>query len=245
MNANIQDAIVMEGVHAFYGSSHVLHGIDLMLAAGTCMSLMGRNGMGKSTTLKTIMGLVRARQGRVTIKGLDAGTLAPHDIAAAGVAYVPEERAIFPNLTVRENLLVASRAAVGDARRTGVAAWTLASVLELFPRLGERLDHWGNHLSGGEQQMLTIGRALMTNPDILLLDEVTEGLAPLIRGEIWSVIEVIKGQGLSVIVVDKDVTRLMALCDRHLIVVKGEVVFSGDSAALAADPELLHRYLGV
>ncbi len=238
------DAILMQGVHAFYGSSHVLHGIDLRLAPGGCLGLLGRNGMGKTTTLKTIMGMVRARDGRVTIKGRDAQALSPNQIAQLGVAYVPEERAIFPNLTVRENLLVAARAGPGGGA-PAKGAWPLERVLGLFPRLAERLGHWGNHLSGGEQQMLTIGRALMTNPDILLLDEVTEGLAPLIRDEIWSVIETIKGEGMSVIVVDKDVSRLMALADHHLIVVKGAVVFSGASAQLAADPALLHRYLGV
>lgn len=234
------DAIRMEGVHAFYGSSHVLHGIDLALPAGGCLSLLGRNGMGKTTTLKTIMGIVRTRRGTVAIKGRDVGRLGANEIAAMGVAYVPEERAIFPNLTVRENLLVAARAGPG-----GCTAWPLERVLSLFPRLAERLGHWGNHLSGGEQQMLTIGRALMTNPDILLLDEVTEGLAPLIREEIWSVIETVKGEGMSVVVVDKDIKRLMSLADRHLIVVNGEVVFAGDSTALAADPELLHRRLCV
>jgi branched-chain amino acid transport system ATP-binding protein len=236
----IAPAIRMEGVHAFYGASHVLHGIDVSLAEGSCLSLLGRNGMGKTTTLKTIMGIVRARRGRVSIRGLDVGGMASNDIAGLGIAYVPEERAIFPNLTVRENLLVAARAGTG-----GRAAWPLERVLSLFPRLAERIGHWGNHLSGGEQQMLTIGRALMTNPDILLLDEVTEGLAPLIRAEIWSVIETIKGEGMSVIVVDKDIQRLMTLADHHLILVKGEVVFSGDGPALAADPALLHRHLGV
>ena len=233
-------AIEMQGVHAFYGSSHVLHGIDLVLGGGGCLGLLGRNGMGKTTTLKTIMGIVRARSGRVAIKGEDTGHLAPNAIANMGVAYVPEERAIFPNLTVRENLLVAARPGVD-----GRVPWPAERVIGLFPRLGERLGHWGNHLSGGEQQMLTIGRALMTNPDILLLDEATEGLAPLIRDEIWAVIETIKGEGMSVIVVDKDIRRLMTLADHHLIVVKGEVVFSGNSAQLAADPALLHRHLGV
>jgi len=153
---------------------------------------------------------------------------------------VPEGREIFPNLSVRENLLIAARPGPD-----GRGDWTLERVLSLFPRLAERLSHWGNHLSGGEQQMLTIGRALMTNPDALLLDEVTEGLAPLIRDEIWSVIEVIKGEGMATLIVDKNVAKLMALADRHLIVVKGEVVFSGDSAELAASPDVLHQHLGV
>lgn len=235
-----EDIIVLDGVHAYYGASHVLHGMDLRLPKGACMSLMGRNGMGKTTTLKTIMGLVKPRRGTVTIKGRSTEGWAPHAVAAAGIAYVPEEREIFPNLTVRENLMIAAR-----ANASGASPWTLERVLELFPRLAERLRQWGNHLSGGEQQMLTIGRALMTNPDALLLDEVTEGLAPLIREEIWSVIEVINGEGMATIVVDKNVGKLMALADRHLIVVKGEVVFAGDSTALAAEPDLLHQHLGV
>lgn len=234
------DVIQLDGVHAYYGSSHVLRGMSFSLSRGACMSLMGRNGMGKSTTLKTIMGLVRPSRGAVTVMGRDGARLTPHDIAGAGVGYVPEEREIFPNLSVRENLLVAARPG-----NRGRLDWTLEGVLALFPRLAERLDHWGNHLSGGEQQMLTIGRALMTNPDVLLLDEVTEGLAPLIRDEIWSVIEVIKRHGLSTIIVDKNVSRLMALADHHVIVVKGEVAFAGNSAELAADPDLLHRHLGV
>jgi branched-chain amino acid transport system ATP-binding protein len=214
--------------------------MNLKLPAGACMSLMGRNGMGKTTTLKTIMGLVAPKQGSVTIKGQAAAGMAPNTIAQAGIAYVPEGREIFPNLSVRENLLIAARPGPD-----GRGDWTLERVLSLFPRLAERLSHWGNHLSGGEQQMLTIGRALMTNPDALLLDEVTEGLAPLIRDEIWSVIEVIKGEGMATLIVDKNVAKLMALADRHLIVVKGEVVFSGDSAELAASPDVLHQHLGV
>lgn len=235
------DAIIqLENVHAYYGASHVLHGINLSLPRGGCLSLLGRNGMGKTTTLKTIMGLVVPRHGTVAIKGRSTAGLAPYEVATAGVAYVPEEREIFPNLTVRENLLIAARPDM-----EGQTPWTFERVLDLFPRLSERLSQWGNHLSGGEQQMLTIGRALMTNPDALLLDEVTEGLAPLIREEIWSVIEVIKGEGMATIVVDKNINKLMGLADQHLIVVKGEVVFAGDSGALAAEPDLLHQHLGV
>ena len=234
------DVIVLDDVHTFYGASHILHGMNLRLPEGACMSLMGRNGMGKTTTLKTIMGLVAPKQGSVSIKGRAAAGMAPNAIAQAGIACVPEGREIFPNLSVRENLLIAARPGP-DGRND----WTLDRVLTLFPRLAERLNHWGNHLSGGEQQMLTIGRALMTNPDALLLDEVTEGLAPLIRDEIWSVIEVIKGEGMATLIVDKNVAKLMALADRHLIVVKGEVVFSGDSAELAAAPDMLHQHLGV
>ena len=232
--------IVLEEVHAYYGASHVLRGMNLALPQGSCMSLMGRNGMGKTTTLKTIMGIVEPRQGSVSIKGVNGIGMAPNVFASAGIAYVPEGREIFSNLTVRENLFVAARPGVDGKKR-----WHLERVLDLFPRLAERLNHWGNHLSGGEQQMLTIGRALMTNPDVLLLDEVTEGLAPLIRDEIWSVIEALKAEGMAAIIVDKNVNKLLALADQHLIVVKGEVVFSGDSADLVAEPDLLHQHLGV
>jgi branched-chain amino acid transport system ATP-binding protein len=234
------EVVALQNINAYYGASHVLHDMNLSLQAGTCMSLMGRNGMGKTTTLKTIMGLVTPREGTVTIKGVMSNGRPPHEVARAGVAYVPEEREIFPNLSVRENLLVAAR-----PNQDGRSPWPLERVLGLFPPLAERLGSWGNHLSGGEQQMLTIGRALMTNPDVLLLDEVTEGLAPLVRDEIWKVIEVIKNEGMATIVVDKNLSKLMALADHHLIVLKGTVVFSGDSAALAADPDLLHRHLGV
>ena len=232
--------VVLEEVHAYYGASHVLRGMNLALPQGSCMGLMGRNGMGKTTTLKTIMGIVEPRQGSVSIKGVNGIGMAPNVVASAGIAYVPEGREIFSNLTVRENLFVAARPGVD-----GKKCWHLERVLDLFPRLAERLNHWGNHLSGGEQQMLTIGRALMTNPDVLLLDEVTEGLAPLIRDEIWSVIEALKAEGMAAIIVDKNVNKLLALADQHLIVVKGEVVFSGDSAHLAAEPDLLHQHLGV
>jgi len=232
--------IRLNGVHAYYGASHVLHGIDLELARGACISLMGRNGMGKTTTLKTIMGLIRPGQGAVEIMGRDGTAMASHAIAQAGVAYVPEERGIFPNLTVSENLVVAARPGPD-----GRADWTFDRVMEVFPRLAERRDHWGNNLSGGEQQMLTIGRALMTNPKVLMLDEATEGLAPLIRDEIWSVIRIIKSAGIAAIIVDKNVGKLMDLADRHMILVKGAVAFHGDSAELASNPERMHRLLGV
>ena len=232
--------IALEGVHAYYGASHVLHGIDLRLEPGACVSLMGRNGMGKTTTFKTIMGEVRARRGRVDVLGRDGTRVPTHAIARAGVGYVPEGRDIFPNLRVAENLTMAARPGAGGGR-----AWTLERVYELFPRLAERRGHWGDHLSGGEQQMLTIGRALMTNPRVMLLDEVTEGLAPLIREEIWSVIRAIKAAGIASIIVDKNVGRLIELADRHMILVKGRVVFEGDSDDLAADPDRLHALLGV
>ena len=236
----ITPLIRMDGVDTYYGPSHILHGIDLSLEPGCCLSLMGRNGMGKTTTLKTIMGLVRPGKGKVEIRGHDVSKMPTHAIAASGIAYVPEERGIFPNLTVTENLLMAAR-----LDQSGREDWTFQRVLDLFPRLAEKEAQWGNNLSGGEQQMLTIGRALMTNPTVLLLDEATEGLAPLMREEIWRVIRVIKDAGIAVVIVDKNVGRLTELADRHMILVKGRVVFDGGRDELIADPERLHRYLGV
>ena len=236
----ITPLIRMDGVDTYYGPSHILHGIDLSLEPGCCLSLMGRNGMGKTTTLKTIMGLVRPGKGKLEIRGHDVSKMPTHAIAASGIAYVPEERGIFPNLTVTENLLMAAR-----LDQSGREDWTFQRVLDLFPRLAEREAQWGNNLSGGEQQMLTIGRALMTNPTVLLLDEATEGLAPLMREEIWRVIRVIKDAGIAVVIVDKNVGRLTELADRHMILVKGRVVFDGGRDELIADPERLHRYLSV
>ena len=232
--------IQMHGVHAYYGSSHVLHGIDLTLNPGTSLSLLGRNGMGKTTTLKTIMGLVRPGSGKVEVFGRDTMGMSTFAVAGAGIAYVPEERGIFPNLTVFENLTIAARPS-----RDKAEYWTLPKVLKLFPRLAERLDYWGTNLSGGEQQMLTIGRALMTNPSVLLLDEATEGLAPLIREEIWKVVHAIKGSGISTIIIDKSVKKLTEIADRHMILVKGRVVFEGNRGDLLSDTDRLHRYLGV
>lgn len=228
------------GLHSYYGASHVLHGVDFRVGRSETVSLLGRNGMGKTTTLKSIVGLVKPRRGKVQIAGREMTAAPPHHIAKRGVAYVPEGRGIFPNLTVRENLQMAACAGV-DGQRD----WTQERVLDTFPRIGERLNHWGNHLSGGEQQMLTIGRALMTNPSVLLLDEATEGLAPLIREEIWNVVRAIKQSGIACVIVDKNIKRLLEIADRHVMLVKGQVVFDGDSAALAADPDLLHRHLGV
>ena len=232
--------IEMQDVHTYYGSSHVLHGIDLTLEPGVCLSLMGRNGMGKTTTLKTIMGLVRPDRGKIEICGRDGTGMSTFACAAAGIAYVPEDRGIFPNLTVVENLTMAARSS-----RKKREDWTLAKVLDLFPRLADRQQNWGNDLSGGEQQMLTIGRALMTNPSVLLLDEATEGLAPLIREDIWKIIHAIKGTGIATIIVDKSVKKLIELADRHMILVKGRVAFEGNRNDLLADPDLLNRYLGV
>ncbi|MCR9222040.1 MAG: ABC transporter ATP-binding protein [Alphaproteobacteria bacterium] len=233
-------ALAFQDVHTHYGASHILRGVSFRLGRGECVSLMGRNGMGKSTTLRTAMGVVRPSGGEVTHFGARANGRPSYRSATEGLAYVPEGRGIFPNLTVRENLVVAARPG-----RDGRRDWDLERVLELFPRLAERIDNWGNNLSGGEQQMLTIGRALMTNPDVLLLDEATEGLAPLIREEIWRVLGEIKRAGIACLVVDKNVKRLVEICDRHLLLVKGEIVFEGDGEALMADADFLHRHLGV
>ncbi len=228
------------GLNTYYGSSHILRDLDFRLHRGETLGLMGRNGMGKSTLLKTLMGLVRARSGSVQVAGRDVTQAPTFEIANLGVAYVPEGRGIFGNLSVRENLVMAARPGVRGQRD-----WTYERVLQTFPRLGERLDHGGQQLSGGEQQMLTIGRALMTNPDVLILDEATEGLAPLIAREIWRICELIRDSGISSIIVDKNWKHVTQITDRNLILVKGEVVFEGDSERLLADPDLLLKHLGV
>ena len=229
-----------QGLHSYYGASHILHGIDFFVARGETIGLMGRNGMGKSTLLKTIMGLVKPRAGTVTIAGQAMAGRAPYEIARLGVAYVPEGRGIFGNLSVVENLKMAARAGTRGQRD-----WTYERVLDTFPRLKERLGHGGQQLSGGEQQMLTIGRALMTNPDVLILDEATEGLAPLIAREIWRICALIRETGISSVIVDKNWKHVTQVADRNVILVKGEVVFKGSSAELVAQPDLLQRYLGV
>ena len=227
-------------LHTYYGASHILRGIDFHVARGETIGLMGRNGMGKSTLLKSLMGLVKPRTGTVAIAGRPMLGRAPYEIARLGVAYVPEGRGIFANLSVTENLLMAARAGTRGQRD-----WTYERVLETFPRLKERLGHGGQQLSGGEQQMLTIGRALMTNPDVLILDEATEGLAPLIAREIWRICALIRESGISSVIVDKNWKHVTQVADRNVILVKGEVVFEGSSAELVAQPELLQRYLGV
>ncbi len=229
-----------QGLHTYYGASHILHGVDFSIARGESVGLMGRNGMGKSTLLKTMLGLVRPREGRVRVKGLDMTAAAPHRIARAGIAYVPEGRGIFPNLSVSENLLMAARAGTDGKRE-----WTLERVLETFPRLGERLGHGGAQLSGGEQQMLTIGRALLTNPDLLILDEATEGLAPLVAREIMQIVSRVRASGIATVIVDKNFRAVNAITDRNVILVKGEVVYSGPAAELRALPDVHMRYLGV
>ncbi len=228
------------GVHTYYGASHILRGVDFAVARGETIGLMGRNGMGKSTLLKSIMGLVRPRSGRVSIMGHDMLGRPAFQVARLGIAYVPEGRGIFGNLSVLENLKMAARPGT-----RGQQDWTCERVLDTFPRLAERLRHGGQQLSGGEQQMLTIGRALMTNPDVLILDEATEGLAPLIAREIWRICGVIRETGISSVIVDKNWKHVTAITDRNVILVKGEVAFAGSSAALRAAPDLLARHLGL
>ena len=228
------------GLHTYYGASHILHGVDFSVARGQTVGLMGRNGMGKTTLLKSLLGLVPPREGEVSVKGAVVTGLAPHAIARLGIAYVPEGRGIFPNLSVRENLLMAARP--GSEGRND---WSFERVMETFPRLAERLDHGGAQLSGGEQQMLTIGRALMTHPDLLILDEATEGLAPLIAREIWAIVKRIKAAGIATIIVDKNFKAVAAISDRVVILVKGAVVYEGAGADLRARPELHRQHLGV
>jgi branched-chain amino acid transport system ATP-binding protein len=232
--------LAAEQLHAFYGAIHVLHGIDLTIARGETVALMGRNGMGKTTLLRSLMGLVPQRRGRVMLGARDVSAAMPEDMARGGVAFVPEGRGIFSSLTVVENLVMAARPAA-DGRND----WTLERIFELFPRLAERRHHWGNQLSGGEQQMLTVGRALMTNPELILIDEATEGLAPMIAQTIWQTLGTIRDQGIAAIVVDKDFRALSGLADRVLLMTKGELVFSGTPAELIAQGELLEKHLGV
>ncbi len=227
-------------VHTYYGASHILHGIDFHIRQGEGIALMGRNGMGKSTLIKSMLGIVRPRHVRVLVRGDDFSKAPTYRTAQRGIAYVPEGRGIFPNLSVRENLLMSARAGV-DGRRE----WTYDRVMSTFPRLGERINNGGWQLSGGEQQMLTIGRALMTNPDLLILDEATEGLAPLIAMEIWRIVKEIRRTGIATVIVDKNHAAVTSICDRAMILVKGQVVFDGSSAAVRADPELIQKHLGV
>lgn len=228
------------GLHSYYGESHILHGLDFKIHRGEAVGLMGRNGMGKSTLLKSLVGMVTPKRGEVYVRGRLINHLKIHEISQLGIAYVPEGRGIFPNLSVRENLTVSARPGV-DGRRD----WTFERVLEIFPRLAERLSHGGQQLSGGEQQMLTIGRALMTNPELLILDEATEGLAPLVAREIWRIIGLIRAAGIATILVDKNWTALSHTTNRSMILVKGRVVFEGTGAELRSNPDRLASYLGV
>jgi branched-chain amino acid transport system ATP-binding protein len=229
-----------EHIHTYYGASHILRGVNFSVARGETIGLMGRNGMGKSTLLKSIMGLVKPRSGSIAIAGQPMMGRAPHEIARLGIAYVPEGRGIFGNLSVKENLLMSARAGTRGQRD-----WTYERVLDTFPRLQERLGYGGQQLSGGEQQMLTIGRALMTNPDVLILDEATEGLAPLVAREIWRICGVIRETGISSVIVDKNWKHVTKITDRNVILLKGELVFEGSSAELQASPGLLQQFLGV
>ena len=230
----------LAGIDTRYGRSQVLFGLSLAIAPGEMVTLMGRNGMGKTTTVRSIMGLTPAIAGSIRFDGREIRELPSYRIAQLGIGLVPEGRQVFPNLTARENL-VATATSRADTRD----AWTLDKVLALFPRLSERIGSMGNLLSGGEQQMLAIGRALMTNPRLLILDEATEGLAPLVRAEIWRCLGRLKAEGLAVLVIDKNVEALTRLADRHYLIERGRVVWTGTSAALAAAPDVQHRYLGV
>jgi branched-chain amino acid transport system ATP-binding protein len=230
----------VEDIQTCYGLSQVLFGMSLQVRAGEMVALMGRNGMGKTTTIRSIMGLTPARAGRIRFAGAEVLGLASFRIAQLGIGLVPEGRQVFPNLTVRENLVAASSNRLGAAD-----PWTLENVHKLFPRLSERGGNMGGNLSGGEQQMLAIGRALMTNPRLLILDEATEGLAPLIREEIWNCLSMLKQRGQSVLVIDKNVENLARIADRHYIIERGQAVWSGTSEQLIAKPELQHRYLGI
>ena len=240
MNEMSNALIQVQGLNSFYGASHILRNIDFKVNRGETIGLMGRNGMGKSTLLKSIMGIVTPQSGDVYIKGQRMNDRAIFEVAQLGIAYVPEGRGIFGNLSVVENLKMAARPGT-----QGQNDWTYERVLETFPRLKERLGHGGQQLSGGEQQMLTIGRALMTNPDVLILDEATEGLAPLIAREIWRICSVIKESGISSIIVDKNWKHVTKITDRNVILVKGEVVFEGSSELLQTQPEIMAQHLGV
>jgi branched-chain amino acid transport system ATP-binding protein len=230
----------VEAIDTSYGASQVLFGMSLDVVAGEAVTLMGRNGMGKTTTIRSIMGLVPTSAGSIYFEDTPITGRAPHLIARAGIGLVPEGRQIFPNLTVRENLIATAH---NDAQVP--QPWTLERVLQQFPSLAARIDGMGNELSGGEQQMLAIGRALMTNPKLLILDEATEGLAPQIRTEIWRCLTDLKQQGQSILVIDKNVAALTRFADRHFIIEKGRVVWTGRSDELRAQPDIQHRYLGV
>ena len=230
----------VENLETAYGASQVLFGLSLEIREGEVVTLLGRNGMGKTTTVRSILGLTRASGGTIALRGRRIEREAPDRIARSGVALVPEGRQIFPNLSVRENLV-----AFAENRSGRADPWTPARVLEIFPALAQRLDHMGNQLSGGEQQMLAIGRALVTNPHLLILDEATEGLAPLVREEIWRCLARLRHAGQTILVIDKYVERLVRLADRHTIVERGRVAWQGTSAELDADRTLWRRYLGV
>ena len=231
--------LTLDGVETCYGLSQVLFGMQLAISPGEMVTLMGRNGMGKTTTVRSIMGMTQARAGSIRFGGEEIRGMPSYRVAQRGIGLVPEGRQIFPNLSVRENLVATAKTGEGSS------SWTLERIYALLPRLAERAGNMGNQLSGGEQQMLAIGRALMTNPKLLILDEATEGLAPLIRAEIWRCLEGLKGEGLTVLVIDKNVDVLTRIADRHFIIERGRVVWSGSSTELAAAPDVQHRYLGI
>jgi branched-chain amino acid transport system ATP-binding protein len=233
------EALALRGVTAGYGETVVLDDVSLALRDGDTLALLGRNGVGKTTLLATVMGHTNLHRGTIAFAGQQIENLTTYRRARLGIGYVPQEREIFPSLNVDENLTVAARAAGGRSR------WSMVKVFELFPQLGNRRRNMGNQLSGGEQQMLAIGRALMTNPRLLILDEATEGLAPLVRQEIWSVLGRLKREGQSILVIDKNVEALTRIADRHYLIERGRVVWSGTSSALAAAPDVQHRYLGI
>ncbi|MFL2668358.1 MAG: ABC transporter ATP-binding protein [Alphaproteobacteria bacterium] len=230
----------VDAIETSYGTSQVLFGMTLEVKAGEVVTLMGRNGMGKTTTIRSIIGLMKPQKGTILFEGQKISGLPSHQIAKAGIGLVPEGRQIFPNLTVRENLIATAHNRLGRND-----PWVLDKVLSRFPSLKARISGMGNELSGGEQQMLAIGRALMTNPKLLILDEATEGLAPQIRAEIWRCLDDLKDQGQSILVIDKNVAALTRIADRHYIIEKGQVVWAGSSEAILAQPEIQHKYLGV
>ena len=230
----------INGLETAYGQSQVLFGVELNVGKGEVVTLLGRNGMGKTTTLHSVMGLVPSRSGNIRFQGQELRELPSYQIAKTGLSLVPEGRQIFPNLTVLENLV-----ATASNRSQSENPWNLDRVFDLFPRLPNRIHHMGNQLSGGEQQMLAIGRALMTNPKLLILDEATEGLAPLIRNEIWNCVSNLKSAGQSILLVDKNIDALTRIADRHYIIEKGKVVWDGTSSELQGDQDLQHRFLGV
>jgi branched-chain amino acid transport system ATP-binding protein len=231
--------LAVSGLETAYGASQILFGVDFAIGAGEVATLLGRNGMGKTTAVKSILGLTPIRAGTILFEGKPIQRLPPYRIARAGIGLVPEGRHVFPNLTVRENLIATA------TRGGGAAAWRYQDILVLFPNLAERAATYGSRLSGGEQQMLAIGRALMTNPRLLILDEATEGLAPLVRAEIWRCLETLKARGLAILVIDKNLAALTRIADRHHVIEKGRIVWRGDSAALRADEAVRQRYLGV